>query len=132
MPTYAIPQTGSNPDPTKNLTTLSPGDKLTLISAADAAGTGFKSVAFAKGYSPGGTRGFPVTYILSGCPNGSVVEIQWSGADVDAQYGGNAQIALDSGGDGNGAYTDAGASPFYRAVVVTLNAGDVPVLVAQA
>lgn len=126
MPAYGTPQIGSNTLGLGfNLTGLQPGGQpVTLISAADASATGFKSVAIARGYR-GGSGDQGITFYQRGCPNGTITQIQASDTDVDADY---LQVGLITG---NGFYVDEGNSAFYRAFEQTFEGGDVPVVTAS-
>ena len=125
MPAYGVAQAGSNPNLGLNLTSLQPGGApVTLISAADASATGFKSVAIARGFKGGdGDQG--ITFYQRGCPNGTITQIQASDTDIDANY---LQVGLITG---NGFYVDEGNSGFYRAFEQTYVGPDVPVVTAS-
>lgn len=122
MPTYGTPQAGYNPPPNLglNLTHLEIGDFITLVNASDAHAAGFKSVAFARGMTAAGSN--TITFTVSGGTAADVVEIEAAAFDLDGNYTVVGTIVLDA--NGNGAYTDIGASPFYRALLSTYTGGN--------
>lgn len=141
MPLWGTGQSGCNPVSALNFTDLRPGDDLDLFTASDVIATGTKSIAFARGDSPGASdQGFTVS--ISGCPNGSVFDVQQSNgvsatgrnpsvtptlANMDASF--NTII-----GDtlaGNSSVTDVGRSAFYRLICTTFAAGDIPVAIVK-
>ena len=119
---YGTPQAGNNPDATKNIAALEPGSQLILLDGTETIASGSKSVAFSLAFHEAG--GFPVTFNVTGCPGGSTIDVQVAADDVEAEYTTTATIGLTAAG--NGAYTDAGASPYRRLSVTTLVGGDVP------
>ena len=131
MPAYGTPQAGYNAPPNAglNLTSLIPGEQKTLISAADAAGANFKSVAIVRGPAPGALANQGTSFKIAGCALGTKIQIQVSDVDVDGDYYIVYTIAPDA--NGNGVYTDIGGLPFVRAVVTNFQAGDVPVVTAS-
>jgi len=123
---YGTPQAGSNTGGAGlNITSLEAGQNLTLLDGTETVVSGSASISFSKGFHDAGQ--YPITFNISGCSNGSVVEVQVAGADVAAKY---LTIATPGITSGNGAYTDSGASPFRRILISTFAAGDVPVVVA--
>lgn len=141
MPLWNTPQAGSNTVyPGLNFTSLSPGDDLELLNANDVVATGTKSIAFARSGGLGGQPG-KSTFSVTGCPNGSVIEIEGSNgvaqsstkaltvtptpANMDASFNVVGTVT------GNGPYLDEGAYAFYRVVVSTFEAGDVPVVIIK-
>lgn len=127
MPAYGIPQAGSNSDPTKNLTSLSPGDKITLFDGTEAAASGLASVAFSRAFAPNGSNA--ITFYLSGAPAGTTIDIQGSNTDVDGDYFTVNTIVPDD--NGNGAYTDNGVAAFMRAKYSAYTTGAASILKAQ-
>ena len=122
---YGAAQSGGNlSTPGLNITALEPGSQLTLLSGTEAIVSGSASVSFSLAYHEGG--GFPVTFNISGCPAGSIIEVEGAGADVAGDYTVFATITPDA--NGNAAYTDSGASPYRRVVVSTYVSPDVPVV----
>ena len=65
MPLYGIRQAGSNPDLTKNLSSVGPGTSYTLFDGTETPVDGLKSVAFALGQQGG--NGGDKTFWCSGC-----------------------------------------------------------------
>ena len=136
MPLWGTGYPGSNPVSALNFVDLRHGDDYTLLDGTETIATGSKSIAFARGANPGGDTGFTVS--VSGCSNGSVIDVQQSNgvsasgrnpavtptlANMDASFN---TISGDTI-TGNGASTDTGGSAFYRLIVTLLVAGDVPV-----
>ena len=111
-------------------TSLIPGDlPLLLLNGTEVIGAAnYKSDRFASGIQ-GGAQQQGTTFILTGCPNGTQVNIQAANQDVDALYETVWTMIPDA--TGNNAYTDIGYSKFYRAIIPALTAGDVPVLSAS-
>ena len=128
MPLYGTAQAGYNPPPNQglNITSLEAGQQITLLNGTEIIVAGSKSVAFSKGFHDGFNS--PVTFNLSGCTLGTVVEIESAGADVDGDYTVVATLTPDAGG--NQQYTITDSSPFMRALVSAFDAGDKPVLTA--
>lgn len=139
MPLFGTPQPGSNPISGLNLTDLRPGDNLTLLDGTETVVTGSASVAFARGNGQAGTDAGS-SFFISGCPNGSTINIQGSAgipysdppapntlANFDASF----QTLPGATVVGNGAYTDIGRALFYRIQIGTLVGGDAPVVVVS-
>jgi hypothetical protein len=127
MPLYGVAQAGSNPVAGKNIVSLEAGQSYTLLDGTETIASQSKSVAYSKGFFSGFNS--PVTFSLSGCKNGTVIQMQQAGADVDGQYTAVATLTPDS--SGNQSYTLTDSAPCTRAYVVTFVAGDVPVLIAS-
>lgn len=132
MPAYGVAQAGYNAPPNQglNLTSLVPGQQVTLIDAADAVAGVFTSVAIGRGYKEaGGGATSPITFALSGAANGSVciIEAAWQNNPPTAATD-YVQVGIITG---NGFYSDIGGAPFYRAVISIFEAGDVPVVTAS-
>lgn len=134
MPLWGTGRAGANPISGLNFVDLRPGDYETLLNGTETIVTGSKSIAFARGPSPSGADNGS-TFTVSGCPNGSVIDIQASSTKTDDAV---TLAAMDAsfqnvGGTltGNGFYTDIGRSAFYRAIVTTFSAGDVPVVTVK-
>lgn len=140
MPLWGTPQSGNNPISALNFTDMRPGDDLALFDGTEAIVTGSKSIAFARGYAPGGGPGFTVSVI--GCPGGSVIDVQQSNgvsasqrnppvtptlANMDAAF----NTVLGDTINGNGSSTDVGGSSFYRLIVTDYVSGDVPVAIVK-
>ena len=127
---YGTAQPGFNVSPNQglNLTSLVPGEAITLFTSADPGGLNRTSVAFARGYSPSAMDG-GISFDASGMPSDMVIDIQVANQDIDGSYAQAGQISADSNGCGN--YTDAGRSAFYRAKVTTYTTGAMPLLIAQ-
>ena len=113
MPLYGIRQAGSNPDMTKNLSSVCIGDTYILFDGTETPEAGLKSVAFARATQGSGDNG--ITFQTVGMPAGSTVIIESSNEDVDASYVAVETLAPDASGNAN--YTDLGRSPFWRAVL---------------
>jgi len=127
MPLYGVPQAGSNPDLTKNLSSVGPGASYKLFDGTETPSSGLKSVAFALGEQGG--NGGDKTFWCSGMTAGSVINIEAANEDVDAQY---SSISGDLTPDANGnvGYADDGESAFYRAVLTT-STGAMPKVIVQ-
>lgn len=119
MPLYATPQAGGV------LTSVVPGDSYTLLNGTETVATGSKSIAFSRGYSPGADDAGS-TFNVSGCKNGTTIEIEFAGQDVDSLYAVSNTLAPDA--NGNSGYTDVGRSPCWRSVVLSFVSGDKPVV----
>jgi len=110
MPLYGTPQAGSNPDLSKNLSDVCPGQSYTLLDGTEVFDEISASVAFARGTQGSGDNG--VSFFASGGSEGDTVGIQASNVDEDDKYTEVGSMSLDAGG--NGAYTDVGRAAFYR------------------
>lgn len=110
MPLYGVPQAGSNPDLTKNLTDVCPGQSYTLLDGTEVFGDVTASVAFARGTQGSGDNG--TSFFASGGAAGGQVDIEAANVDEDAFYTVVNSISLDA--NGNGAATDVGRAAFYR------------------
>ena len=111
MPLYGVFQAGSNPDMSKNLTDVCPGQSYTLLDGTeDFTGEVTASVAFARGTQGSGDNG--VSFYASGMSSGDSVDIQGAAEDEDAKYAYLSTITPDT--NGNGAVTDVGRAAFYR------------------
>lgn len=128
MPAYGVAQSGGNTNSALNLSSIVPGDNFTLLSGTETITSGYKSVAFSRGYSPG-AHDNGTTFYISGCAAGSVVQIQGSNQNIDGTYFLLSTITPDA--IGNGAYSDSGRAAFYRCEVSTYASPDVPVVIAQ-
>lgn len=142
MPLWGTPQAGANPISALNFTDLRAGDDLALFDGTETIVTGSKSIAFARGYIPGGNQGR--TYNVTGCPNGSAITLYASNgpsasgvtpvptptlANMDASF--NSLASLGETIAGNGAFTDTGNAAFYRVQCDTFVNGDVPVVIVK-
>lgn len=107
---YGTPQAGSNPDLTKNLTDVCPGQSYTLLDGTEDFGEVTASVAFARGTQGSGDNG--ISFFASGGASGGSVSIEAANEDLDTHYTEVGSISLDA--NGNGAYTDVGRAAFYR------------------
>lgn len=130
MPAYGVNQSGSNTaGQSKNLTSLQPGDSMTLWDGTETAAGGAASVAFSRGPAVGGADN-GTSFDFTGMDAASVVDVQVSNLDVAADY-----ITVSGGltpdANGNAAYTDIGRSAFYRVVLTTYVSGAMPKCVAQ-
>jgi hypothetical protein len=125
---YGTPQAGYNGPPNQglNIASLPAGQQITLLNGTEAIQTGSKSVSFARGFHDAFNS--PITFNLSGCKAGTVIEIQEAGADIDGQYTVVATLTPDA--NGNQVYTLTDSAPFLRAYVSTFESGDAPVLTA--
>jgi len=128
MPLYGTPQAGNYKTLGKNLTSVIPGESITLLNGTETITSGTSSVAFMRGSGSIPDNG-QATFNVSGCPNSSTIAVQVAGADVDGQYTTVTTITPDT--NGNGAYTDVGISPFMRVKVATFVSGDAPVVTVQ-
>lgn len=107
---------------------LVPGDKWTLFDGTEAVAEGLESMAIARGYSPSGDDA-GTSFFATGLAADMVIDIQAAAVDDDDEYLMVGQITDD--GNGNGAYTDIGRPGFYRAVITTYSAGDMPIVRVQ-
>ena len=140
---WNTPQSGYNQTyPGLNAVCLYPGDDYALFDGTEAnVATGTKSVHFTRGTQ--GDTDAGTTFSVTGCPNGSVIEIQGSNGVAQSTSGPTAPIvaqtptSLDASFNtvgtitGNGPYLDPGRYQYYRAIVSTFEAGDVPVVIAK-
>ena len=116
MPLYGAFQAGSNPDLSKNLSSVEPGRFYVLLDGTEAITAETPaSVAFARGMM--GSTDAGMTFQASGL-NGGSVNVQGSNEDVDALYANVNTIVDDGTGNGTGLTTDAGRSAFYRVAPV--------------
>lgn len=134
MPLWGTPRAGSNPISGLNFVDLRPGDYETLLNGTETIITGSKSIAFARGGSGSGADQGS-TFTVTGCPNGSVIDIEASSTKTDDAVTLDAMDAsfqnVGGGTMGNGFYTDVGRSMFYRIIVTTFAPGDAPVVVVK-
>lgn len=130
MPIYGVAQAGYNAPPNQglNLTSVVPGDSITLFNGTETPSNGLKSVAFARGYSPSGDDA-GTTFNVSGMPSGMTVDVQVAGANVDGDY--TSVVTLTPDSNGNAAYTDVGRSPFFRVTISAYTSGAMPIVTAQ-
>jgi hypothetical protein len=111
MPLYGVFQAGSNPDLSKNLSDVQPGQSYVLLDGTeDIAAETPASVAFARGTQGSDDNG--ISFFASGGTPGSQVSIQAAAEDEDQFYTEVNSISLDA--NGNGAATDVGRAAFYR------------------
>lgn len=134
MPLWGTARAGANPISGLNFVDLRPGDHEKLLDGTETIATGSRSIAFARGNASGST------FTVTGCPNNSVIDIQASSTKTDdagtlaAMDASFQSVSLSGGGGtitGNGFYTDVGFSSFYRVIVTTFGAGDVPVVTVK-
>lgn len=135
MPLWGTPRAGANPISSLNFVDLRPGDYETLFSAADVIATGTKSIAFARGGSGSGADGGS-TFAVTGCPGGSVFDVQQSNTKTDDAGSLDAMDAtfntvLGDTLNGNNSITDTGRSMFYRLICTAFVNGDVPVVIVK-
>lgn len=90
--------------------------------------SGYKSAAFERGPSHSGADN-GTTWYVSGCQNGTRIQVQGSNQNIDGTFLAIETITPDV--NGNGACTDVGRARYYRCAVSSLVAGDVPVCIAQ-
>ena len=137
MPLFGVGQSGGNIVSGLNMTDLRSGDQLNLLTAADTTlATGSSSVAVVVGPRPGGGT-VPKTFEMTGCTttewtvqasNGPATEdVPGSPTSPLTKFDATFLDTLGSDTTGNGAYTDTGASAYYRFHIKTLTNGDVPV-----
>jgi hypothetical protein len=131
MPLWGTPKAGANPISGLNFTDLRPGDYLTLFDGTETIATGSKSIAFARGGSGSGAD-MGSTFAVTGCPGGSVFDVQQSNTKTDDAGSLDAMDATFNTvtGDtinGNNSVTDIGRSMFYRLICTNFVAGDVPI-----
>lgn len=139
MPLWGTGRAGANPISALNFVDLRPGDYETLLNGTETIATGSKSIAFARGGSGSGSDQGS-TFAITGCPNGSTIDIQASSTKTDdagtlAAMDGSF-VNVSAGGSGgtvisNGFYTDTGRSMFYRVIVTAFVSGDVPVVTVK-
>ncbi len=113
MPNYGVAQAGGV------LTAIQPGDSLLLFNAESPTAPQ-SSVAFARGYNPGGGGGNPIVFqaIWESSPTAALY-IQGSNVDTDADY-----ITLGTITNTSPAYyADAGGFLFYRVQLFSQSAG---------
>lgn len=129
---------GCNPVSPLNMADLRSGDLSDMLTAADTTlASGSSSIAIAVGPRPGGGI-VTKTFDMLGCANGTEWTVQYSNGPAIEDIPGVAtspitkfdatfQDCPTSDTTGNGAYTDTGASAFYRFHIKSLVNGDVPV-----
>lgn len=122
MPVYGVAQAGGQ------LTSVIPGNGFTMFNGTETAVQGLRSVAFSRGYSPSGDDAGS-TFYASGMPSGSVIQIQGSNTDLEADYLVIGTLTPDT--NGNAAYTDIGRAAFYTGVLSTYTTGTMPILKVQ-
>ncbi len=114
MPNYGVPQAGGV------LTSLQPGDGIFYLFDNESPTEGQASVAFCRSFSPGGDdAGSTFVIDWASAPTG-VVTIEASNQDVDADY---QTIWTWSANNQHDNYTDIVRFKFYRAKVVSVDAG---------
>lgn len=129
MPPYGIPQAGGQ------LTSVIPGTTLKLFNA-ESITPAQASIAFSRGYAPGGSGGFPITFQIEFAAVPTAVT-QILATNV-YQYPGKVfnlaewTVVYTSTNLQTDAYTDAGASMFYCAYVVSQSAGGVITVIVNA
>ena len=112
MPNYGTLQPGGV------ITALQPGDSLLLFNAESPA-AGQASIAFARGYNPGGGGSNPIMFTASwAVAPTAVLNIQGSNDNVDANF-----ITLGTITASPGYYADAGGFEFYRVQLLSQSAG---------
>lgn len=124
---YGAPQSGPSPVSGLNLTSVCPGDSITLFDGTETPVQGMKSVAFSRGVSGTADRG--TSFFASGMPAGSVLSVQAANQDLDGSYFTLYASAPDA--NGNFAYTDDGRAAYYRVVLSTYVSGAMPVVIAK-
>jgi hypothetical protein len=128
LPIYGTAQAGSNATLGLNLTSLIPGEQITLFSGSETAALNLKSVAFARGYSPSASdQG--TTFNISGMPSGMTIDVQVASKDIDGDY--TSVVTMTPDTNGNSAYTDVGRSAFFRLLISAYTTGAMPIAVAQ-
>lgn len=135
MPLWGTPKAGANPISGLNFMDLRPGDYETLLDGTETIVTGSTSIAFARGGSGSGSDGGS-TFDVTGCPGGSVIDVQQSNTKTDdagslTAMDASFKLVIGDTINGNGAITDTGRSMFYRVIVTSFVNGDVPVVVVK-
>jgi hypothetical protein len=127
---FGIAQAGGIGPPNQglNMTTVYPGDSLTLFDGTETPALGLASIAFARGMM--GSNDGGLTINLSGMPAGMAIDVQVCSAPA-AGFASTTALAAamssvttltpDSGG--NASYTDIGRSQFYRLEVSAYTTG---------
>lgn len=110
MPLYGVRQAGSNPDLTKNLTAVGPGESYVLLNGTESLSGPTASVAFARGAQGSDDAG--MTFSASGMTPSGTIDIQVANEDSNANYTTVNSIVCDA--NGNGSSLDVGRSAFYR------------------
>ena len=109
------------------LTGLWPGDALTLFDGTETAAAGLTSLAFVRCEGPS-QNDAGVTFQIIGVAAGSVVKIQASNVDTEADYQdvwtSTGALALDN-------YTDTVRWKFYRAKLSSYTSGAMPQVLVQ-
>ncbi len=124
---YGTPQSGYNGPPNQglNLASVPPGESYILFSGTETPSSGVKSVAIARGYSPGAVDD-GMTFYCSGMPAGCTIDVQASNTDLDGDYLTLATLSGDA--NGNAGYTDTGRAAFYRAKISAFTTGAMPIV----
>lgn len=120
MPLYGTPQAGPFADSTKNLTALQPGDILKLFNAEVVAAPA-SSIAFNRGYQPGGQSPASVTFAIAWAAANvaASIDIQAAMQDVDSQY----QTIYTSQNKQLDFWTDKENFAYYRVQVISYVSG---------
>lgn len=111
-----------------------PGERFTLFDGTETVADEFASVAFALGYSVGGASG-PMTFFAKGMASDMVISAQAAngtpaGAEpAEADYATIDTIVADANGDGY--YTDAGNSGWYRVKITVYTTGTMPIVTVK-
>ena len=113
MPAYGVTQAGGSP------TALQPGDSMYLFQAETPTAPQ-ASVAFARGYNPGGGGSSPIVFEATwAVAPTAVLNIQGSNVDSDGAYITLGTITSTS----PGYYADAGGFAFYRVQLASQSVG---------
>lgn len=136
---FGAPQSGGNIVSGLNMTNLRTGDTYTLMTGAETVASGSSSVAFVLGNR---STGGPInkTFDVLGCTNNTTWTIQGSNGPAVEDNPGvpgstlnkfNAtfqDVTFPDPITGNAPYTDTGSYAYYRFRIVTLQAGDAPIV----
>jgi hypothetical protein len=108
------------------ITSLHPGDSLVLFNAESPAALQ-SSIAFSRGYNPGGGETSPITFTASWdvAPT-AVLNIQGANTDAEGQY-----VTLGTITASPGYYADLGGFQFYRVQLASQSAGGAVTVKAQ-
>ena len=109
------------------LTGLWPGDALTVFDGTETAAAGLTSLAFVRCAGPS-QYPFNVGFQIIGVAAGSVVKIQASDVDTEADY---QDVWISTGPLALDIYTDYSPWKFYRAKLSSYTSGAMPQILVQ-
>ena len=122
MPLFGTRQAGGT------LAALIPGEEITLFNAETITAPQ-ASIAFARGYNPGGTSGFAMTFQVEFAASPTTAAVQILGTNKQQLADGTAitladwTVLVEQDNTQTFSYTDEGSSAFYCVYVASQSAG---------